>query len=269
MSDNKKEKITGIINKIIFHNIDNGYYILIVTLPNDEDVTITASHPNLHEGVTYEFEGVWIEHSRFGKQMNSQSVFEVAPNTKDGIRAYLSSSFFPGIGPVIASRIIKHFKEDVIKVFNEDIDRLLDVPGVSIKKLEAIKKSWEQNNEINDIMMFLQQFGITTVYASKIYEHYGKDCVSQIKEKPYDIAREIKGIGFKYADKIALEVGVKPDSEQRIKACIVHILESGSLDGHCYLLKDQITIKSTELLSVDIRPLVENILKYMKFYKYA
>ena len=171
-----------------------------------------------------------------------RAVFEVPPNTKEGLRAYLSSSFFPGIGPVIAARIIKHFKDDVIKIFNDDIDKLLLVPGVSPRKLEAIKKSWEDNKEINDVMMFLQQFGITTVYAAKIYAHYGKGCVAKIKESPYEIARDIKGIGFKYADKIALEVGINPESEERIRACIVHILESGSMDGHCYLLKEQITI---------------------------
>ena len=263
MSDKEKEKITGIVDKIIFHNRDNGYYILSVELPNNEEVTITAYHPNIHEGVTYEFEGKWTVHPRYGKQMNTKAVFEVPPNTKEGLRAYLSSSFFPGIGPVIAARIIKHFKDDVIRIFNDDIDKLLLVPGVSPRKLEAIKKSWEDNNEINDVMMFLQQFGITTVYAAKIYAHYGKGCVAKIKESPYEIARDIKGIGFKYADKIALEVGINPESEERIRACIVHILESGSMDGHCYLLKEQITIKSTELLGIDIRPKVVNILKYM------
>lgn len=263
MSNKEKEKITGIVDKIIFNNRDNGYYILNVELPNREEVTITAYHPNIHEGITYEFEGVWTVHPRHGKQMNSKTVFEVPPNTKEGLRAYLASSFFPGIGPVIASRIIKHFKNDVIRIFNDDIEKLLLVPGVSPKKLEAIKKSWEDNNEINDVMMFLQQFGITTVYAAKIYSHYGKGCVAKIKESPYDIARDIKGIGFKYADKIAIEVGIDPESEERIRTCIVHILESGSMDGHCYLLKEQITLKSTELLGVDIRPKVENILKYM------
>ncbi len=259
----QKEKITGIVEKIIFHNRDNGYYILSVELPNDESVTITAYHPSIHEGITYEFEGDWIHHPNYGKQMKTNKVFEVPPNTKEGLRAYLASSFFPGIGPVIASRIVAHFKDDVIRIFNDDIEKLLLVPGVSPKKLEAIKTSWESNNEINDVMMFLQQFGISTVYAAKIYKHYGKGCVEKIKKYPYEIARDIKGIGFKYADKIALEVGIKPDSEDRIKACIIHILESGSLDGHCYLMEEQITIKSTELLMVDIRPLVKNILKYM------
>ncbi len=263
MSDTQKQKITGIVDRIIFNNQDNGYNILSVELPNNENIVVTAYHPTIHEGLTYEFEGDWTVHQIHGKQMKAKSVFEVPPNSKEGLRAYLASSFFPGIGPVIASRIINHFKDDVIRVFNEDIEKLLMVPGISPKKLEGIKKSWQDNEEINDVMMFLQQFGISTVYAAKIYKHYGKGCVQKIKENPYELSTDIKGIGFKYADKIALEAGLSPDSEERIKACIKHILESGSLDGHCYLLEDQITNKSTELLNVDIRDKVKNILKYM------
>lgn len=264
MSDTQEKKIIGIVERIIFNNRDNGYHILSVELPNQKDtVVVNAYHPTIHEGLTYEFEGEWSTHPRYGKQMKAKSVFEVPPNTKEGLKAYLSSSFFPGIGPVIAGRIIGYFKDDVIRIFNEDIDKLLLVPGISPRKLEAIKSSWQDNEEINDVMMFLQQFGISTVYAAKIYKHYGKGCVQKIKENPYTLARDIKGIGFKYADKIALEVGVEPDSEARIRACIMHILDSGSLDGHCYLIDEQITISSTELLGVDIRDRVSNILKYM------
>ena len=259
-----KEKIVGIVERIIFHNRENGFYILSVELPNQkENAIINALHPNIHEGLTYEFIGNWDIHPRFGKQMKAKSVFEVPPNTKEGLRAYLSSSFFPGIGPVIAGRIIQHFGDDVIKIFNEDIERLISVPGISPKKLKAIKNSWQENSEINDIMMFLQQYGISTVYAAKIYKHYGKGCVQKIKENPYSMAKDISGIGFKYSDKIALEVGIEPDSEARIRACILHILESGSQDGHCYLLEEQITIESTNLLNVDIRDKVSNMLKYM------
>lgn len=257
------DKVVGIVEKIIFHKKENGYYILNVELPNNESVTITTFHPNVHEGVTYEFKGSWIDHSRFGKQMKSESALEVPPNTKEGLQAYLSSNFFPGVGRVIANRIVAHFKDDVIKIFNEDIDKLLLVPGISPKKLEAIKKSWEENQEINDVMMFLQQFGISTVYAAKIYKHYGRGCVQKIKENPYSLARDISGIGFKYADKVAMEIGIDQNSEIRIRACIMHILENGSLDGHCYLLDEQITIASTELLGVDIRDRVDFILKYM------
>lgn len=265
MSDNtENQKITGIVERIIFHNRDNGYHILSVELPNKNDnACIHAYHPTIHEGLTYEFEGTWSIHPVHGKQMKAKSVFEVPPNTKEGLKAYLSSSFFPGIGPVIAGRIIAYFKDDVIKIFNEDIDKLLLVPGISPRKLEAIKKSWQDNDEINNIMMFLQQYGISTVYAAKIYKHYGKGCVQKIKENPYALARDIKGIGFKYADKIAMEVGISPDSELRIRACILHVLENGSMDGHCYLLEEQINLESTELLGVDIRERVSFILKYM------
>lgn len=264
MSETLSKKITGIVERIIFNNRDNGYHILSVELPNQrENVVVNAYHPTIHEGLTYEFNGEWNTHPRFGKQMTAKSVFEVPPNTKEGLKAYLSSSFFPGIGPVIAQRIVAHFKDDVIRIFNHEIDRLLEVPGISPRKLEAIKKSWEDNEEINDVMMFLQQFGISTVYAAKIYKHYGRGCVQKIKENPYTLARDISGIGFKYADKVALEVGIEADSEERIRACIMHILESGSLDGHCYLIEEQITLSSTELLGVDIRDRVSNILKYM------
>lgn len=264
MSETKKEKIIGIVDRIIFNNRENGYHILSVELPNNNDnIVVNAYHPNIHEGLTYEFEGDWTTHPTYGKQMKASAVFEVPPNTKEGLRAYLSSSFFPGIGPVISQKIIVYFKDDVIRIFNEEIDKLLLVPGISPRKLEGIKKSWEDNDEINSIMMFLQQFGITTVYAAKIYKHYGKGCVEKIKENPYQLSTDIKGIGFKYADKIALESGIEPESEIRIRACIRHILESGSLDGHCYLLENQIAIKSTEFLNVDIRDKVTNMLKYM------
>lgn len=264
MSELEGEKIIGIVERIIFQNKGNGFHILSVELPNKRDnIVVSGSHPGIHEGLTYEFVGQWSTHPQFGKQMKAEKIFEVPPNTKEGLRAYLSSSFFPGIGPVISKKIIDFFKDDVIKVFNEDIDRLLLVPGISPKKLEAIKKSWEENQEINDVMMFLQQFGISTVYAAKIYKHYGRGCVQKIKENPYSLARDISGIGFKYADKVAMEIGIDQNSEIRIRACIMHILENGSLDGHCYLLDEQITIASTELLGVDIRDRVDFILKYM------
>jgi exodeoxyribonuclease V alpha subunit len=263
MSD-KKNKITGIVERIIFNNRENGYHILSVELPNSSDnIVVNVYHPTIHEGLTYEFEGDWTVHQTYGKQMKATAAFEVPPNTKEGLKAYLSSTFFPGIGPVTAGRIIDYFKDDVIRIFNEDIDKLLLVPRITEKMLDGIKKSWQDNEEINDVMMFLQQFGISTVYAAKIYKHYGKGCVDKIKENPYHLSTDIKGIGFKYADKIALEVGLDPESEARIRACIRYILESGSLDGHCYLLEEQISLKSTELLSIDIRDKVRNILKYM------
>jgi exodeoxyribonuclease V alpha subunit len=255
-----KNKVIGILNRIIYQNEDNGYHILSVDLPSLEDVKVTITQPNLFEGVTYEFQGEWITHAKFGNQFKADIAFEVQPSTKEGLRAYLQSSFFPGIGPVIANRIVEHFGDGIIDILNQDSDQLLRVNGISKSKLVAIKAAWEKNKEVNDIMMFLQQFGISTLFATKIFEFYGKNCVSQIMTNPYRLATDISGIGFMFADKIALQAGFAQDSAERIKACINFILEQGTLDGHCFLFVQQITIRSTELLKTDIKSKVQALL---------
>lgn len=256
----KSKKIVGILNRIIFKNEDNGYQVLSVDIPNHDGINVTITQPNIFEGVTYEFQGEWSVHSKFGHQFKAEIAFEVQPSTKEGLKAYLQSSFFPGIGPVIAERIINHFGDNIIDVLNTDSDQLLNVKGISKPKLVAIKAAWEQNKEINEIMMFLQQFGISTLFAAKIYEFYGKNCVSQILTNPYRLAVDISGVGFTLADKIALKAGFAEDSPERIKACINYILEQGTMDGHCYLMTNQISIRSTELLKVNIKDKVQQLL---------
>lgn len=253
-------KIIGILDRIIYKNEDNGYHILSVDVPNLEGITVTVTQPNIFEGVTYEFQGEWSVHPKFGHQFKAEIAFEVQPSTIEGLRAYLQSSFFPGIGPVIANRIVEHFGENVIDILNQDSEQLLQVSGISKSKLTAIKAAWEQNKEVNDIMMFLQQFSISTLFASKIFEFYGKNCVAQILTNPYRLAKDISGIGFTLADKIALKAGFAEDSPERIKACINFILEQGTMDGHCYLMPNQISMRSTELLKADIKSKVQTLL---------
>lgn len=260
LSDKKTEKLVATVDRILFKNDTNGYHVLNVEVSNLKDTTVTINHPNIFEGFTYEFNGEWSTHPKFGNQFKAINAFEVLPSSKEGLRSYLSSSFFPGIGPVIASRVINHFGDNAIEVFNNDLDKLLDVPGISKKKLEAIKAAWEKNKEINDVMMFLQQHGISTLYSKKIYEFYGKNCVSKVLSNPYRLARDISGIGFLYADKVALSVGFAPDGMERIEACVHYILDQGSNDGHCYLYENQITAKSTELLKTDLKGRVKECL---------
>lgn len=260
-------KIVGILNRIIYKNEDNGYHILSVDAPNLEGITVTVTQPNIFEGVTYEFQGNWSVHPKFGHQFKAEIAFEVQPSTKEGLRAYLQSSFFPGIGPVIANRIIEHFGDTVIDILNKDSEQLLEVSGISKSKLTAIKAAWEQNKEINDVMMFLQQFGISTLFASKIYEFYGKNCVTQILTNPYRLATDISGIGFMLADKIALKAGFAEDSPERIKACINFILEQGTIDGHCYLMPKQIEQRSTELLRTNVKDKIQTLLDSLELGK--
>lgn len=258
--ENTKNKIIGVLNKILYKNETNGYHVLSIDIPDLDDLAVTVTQPNLHEGLTYEFEGIWTTHKTYGKQFKADIAYEVQPSTKEGLRAYLQSSFFPGIGPVIANKIVENLGDNVIDILNNDIDQLLKISGISKAKLVAIKASWEENKEINDIMMFLKKFGISTLFATKIYEYYGKNCVSQIMVNPYKLVGDISGVGFKLADKIALQANFSTDSPERIKACINFILEQGTLDGHCYLTANQVTIRSTELLQVNIKNQVQALL---------
>lgn len=263
--EKRQNKVVGILNRIIFKNESNNYSVLSVDITDElTDTKITIMHPNLFEGVTYEFTGEWTKNEKYGHQFNANMAIEVQPSTKEGLRAYLQSSFFPGIGPVIAKRIIDHFGDDVINTLNKDADQLLRVNGISKSKLVAIKAAWEENKEINEVMMFLQQYGISTLYASKIYKHYGKNCVTQILNNPYKLANDISGIGFVFADKIALKLGFEIDSPERVRACINYVLEQSANEGHCFLYHKQISSRTTTLLAADIKDQVQNLLDSME-----
>lgn len=258
------EKIVGLVERILFKNEDNGYHVLALEVDGMKDTTAILNHPNIFEGFTYEFTGEWTLHQKFGHQFKATSTLEVLPSTRDGLRSYLASSFFPGIGPVIANRIINFFDgEDVLSIFNTNIDRLMDVPGISKSKLIGIKESWERNKEINDIMMFLQNHNISTLFAKKIYEFYGKNCVSQISINPYRLVKDISGIGFAYADRVALQLGFDTEGIERLEACISFILDQGSNDGHSYLYENQIKTKSSELLKIDSKDRVSECLELL------
>jgi exodeoxyribonuclease V alpha subunit len=265
MAEEKEpEKIIGLVERILFKNEENGYHVLALEVDGMKDTTAVLNHPNMFEGFTYEFTGEWTLHQKFGHQFKATSALEVLPSTRDGLRSYLASSFFPGIGPVIANRIINFFDgEDVLDIFNKNLDRLMDVPGISKSKLVGIKESWEKNKEINEIMMFLQKHNISTLFAKKIYEFYGKNCVAQILKNPYRLAKDISGIGFSYADRVALQLGFDTEGMERLEACISFILDQGSNDGHSYLYENQIKTKSSELLKIDSKDRVSECLELL------
>jgi len=255
------EKIIGSVERIIYSNQENGYHVLSVLLKDKgKECTVTTNQLKIHEGLTMEFHGQWVSNPRYGNQFKADKAIEIAPETREAMVKYLSSTFFKGIGPIIAKKIVQHFGENTLNVLKNEIDKLVEVPGVSRKKLETIKNSWIQNSEINEIMVFLQSYNISTLFATKIYETYGRDCINQIRQNPYRMANDIRGIGFKYADNIALDMGFARDCKERIAAGIIYILTEGENDGHCYLLHHQILKKSTEILEVRIQEKIDAIL---------
>lgn len=257
------EKISGVIERIIFKNEDNGYYVLELDRDNTGKITdiVTVNHIGITEGMSFEFEGQYVTNNKFGRQFKASRAFEVKPTSKKAIISYLSSNFFKGIGPVMAKKIVEKFGDKTVDIINEDISRLKEVQGISKKKLKVISEAWQKNSEINSIMLFLQQYSISNLLAVRIYEFYGRDCINQIKKNPYKLAKDIRGIGFIHADRVALDVGFAKDCFERISAGIMHVLSESENDGHCYLLHNQILQRTSELLGgVDVGIRIDEVL---------
>lgn len=260
--DNQVTKIRGEVQRVVFKNDVTGYHVLNVQLPkggksspnNNKGglITVKLTRPNTVAGMTLEFEGSYVQDPKYGYQFHAKNAREVMPDTNEGLIAYLSSSFFHGIGPVKAHKIVKRFGDETLNIFNTQIDRLLEVAGITKDNLASIKLGWEKNKEINEIMQFLMEYGMSAIFAQRVYEYYGRNCVRQIKENPYDLARHIHGIGFKKADALALSIGFAEDSSLRLKACIEFVLEASEQEGHCFRYHYQIIADAEEYLGFEL-----------------
>src|ERR1035437_2317413 len=179
-------EVSGYVENIIFSNEDNGYYVLGVVLKQEKGKTVvTINKLNIKKGLTLKFTGNWVETPKFGKQFKATKAEEITPDSSEGIIAWISSDYFKGIGQVTAQRMVDYFGIDkIIDVFNNDIDRLLEIRGITKKKLVGIKQSWEENKQVNEIMIFLQNNGISTLYSVKIHKTYGQDCIKIIQDNP-------------------------------------------------------------------------------------
>tara|TARA_B100000963_G_scaffold349582_1_gene358814 strand:+ start:83 stop:2383 length:2301 start_codon:yes stop_codon:yes gene_type:complete len=254
----------GIVKRVKFHNPLNGYAILSVEVVDKEkfkdNITITVNQPKIFEGVTMKFSGSWIKHPKFGKQFKCSSCQEIPPATTEAVIRYLSSGFFPGIGPVTAKKIVKYFGDDALDVFRNNIERLTEVRGINKSKLKVLKDSWKNNQEMNNIMLFLQEHMISTVFSVKIYKEYGINSIPTLKSNPYKLASDINGAGFFMADKLAMSLGFAKDGEERMSAAIHYILTNNQSDGHCYLTKKQIKSKIFNLINITSKEAVSKVL---------
>jgi exodeoxyribonuclease V alpha subunit len=199
-----------------------------------------------------EFAGHWMEHSRFGRQFKAQFATELKPATAGALEKYLGSGLIKGVGAKTAKRIVAHFGDRTLAVFEEDIDQLTAVPGIKEKKVSMIKAAWVEHRAIREVMMFLQSHGISTLFAVRIYKQYGNHSIAQVQENPYRLALDLYGIGFFTADRVALSLGFAPDSDLRIRAAIRHILSASREMGHCYLTRTQIATQAEALLSLEL-----------------
>jgi exodeoxyribonuclease V alpha subunit len=244
------ERLTGIVERITYHNPENGWTVMKVTPFRDPTklVAVLIHQVKVFAGATMEFQGSYSHHPKHGEQFKAIRAIEKKPATAAALEKYLGSGLIKGIGPAIARRVVGHFKDRTLEVFESKIEELLDVPGIADKKLLQIRLSWEEHKAIRDVMIFLQGYGISTLFATKIYKAYGNKAIQIVSENPYRLAHDIYGIGFFSADRIALAMGFEKNGTPRIEAGIKHVLSASREQGHCFLTEKQIIIQTPELL---------------------
>lgn len=250
------ERLAGIVERVTFHNEQNGWSVLKVSSFRDPGrlSTVLIHQAKVFAGATVEFWGSWSFHPKHGEQFKAIRAIEKKPASAAALEKYLGSGLIKGVGPAIAKRIVTHFADKTLDVFESRIDELTKVPGIAEKKLEQIKASWEEHRAIRDVMIFLQGYGISTLFATKIYKTYGDKAIEIVTKNPYRLAHDIYGIGFFSADKIALAMGFDRSGEPRIEAGIKHVLAASREEGHCFLSERQIIGDTLELLREKIDP---------------
>ena len=245
------EKLQCVIERITFHSEENGYSVLKVSARGFSDVIAAVGNmAEPHVGSCLNLYGFWKIDPKWGRQFVFQKCEETLPATVNGIKKYLGSGLVKGIGPVYAGRIVKHFGEQTLDVLDTTPNRLSEVPGIGPLRLEKIKKSWVEQKEIKNIMVFLQSHDVSTSLASKIFKQYGNDSIAVVTENPYRLADEIWGIGFKTADTIAKKLGFGHEKFERLRSGLFYTLNKLSELGHCFAYRAELITAGTELLEV-------------------
>lgn len=243
------EKLTGYVEHIIYRNADNGYTVLGL-VSGEEEVTCVGIFSAIAEGENIEAEGDYTEHPTYGKQFKVERFEEKAPEDEEAIERYLGSGAIRGIGLALAARIVRRFKEDTFRVIEEEPERLAEIKGISERKAMEIADQVNEKRDLRQAMIFLQQYGITMNLAVKVYHAYGQEVYGIIKENPYRLADDIDGVGFRTADEIATRVGIRMDSDFRIRSGILYILLQATGEGHTYLPEDELTGRAERMLEV-------------------
>lgn len=252
--------LEGTVERITYYSPETGYSVIRLLpasrleLRDAADdsglVTVVGNLPEVTPGENLQIEGVWQTHASYGRQFRAENVRSVAPATLEGIRRYLGSGLIKGVGSRTAARIVNHFGLETLHILDHDIDRLREVDGIGPYRARLVKQAWAEQQEIKNVMLFLQAHGVSTSLAVKIYKTYGDDSIQQVESDPYRLARDIYGVGFKTADKIARDLGLSLDHPTRLEAGLVYVLNQVVDDGHMYLPESELVQQAAELLEV-------------------
>ena len=246
------EHLRCVVERITYQNAENGYSVIKCRAKGYQDlVTVVGSMPDVHVGSVLYLGGSWKIDGKYGRQFAMETFEETLPATVYGIEKYLGSGLVKGVGPKFAGRIVRQFGAETLNVIEENPDLLLEVPGIGRVRVERIKKSWQEQKEIKNIMLFLQSHDVSTSHATRIYKTYGNDSIKIVQENPYRLADDIWGIGFRTADIIAEKMGFDRGKYVRLRSGILYTLNKLSEEGHCYATREMLLKTGAELLSVD------------------
>ncbi len=228
-------EIEGLLERITYNSEETGYTIGKLKVKGYNDLVVfTGNLLSVTPGEFLRLKGRWFTHPKYGIQFKVDSYVSLIPATAKGIEKYLSSHLIKGIGPVMAKKIVARFGVKTLDVIEHSVEMLRDVDGIGMKRIKMIERAWLEQKEIKEVMLFLQCHGVSATYATKIFKRYGQESIRIVKENPYRLATDISGIGFVTADKIAKDMGVSDDSQMRVEAGILYVLDQLAGEGHVY-----------------------------------
>ena len=246
-----EEVLEGYVDRIVYRNSENGYTVLNL-VRDDIEMTVVGTFTFVSEGEYICVTGTYATHSVYGEQLVMKSYEVKEPEDLFSIERYLGSGAIKGVGCALAARIVRKFKKETFDIIEREPERLSEIKGISERMAREIGIQFEEKRDMRNAMLFLQKYGISNTYAVKIYQQYGQRMYDIIQKNPYQLAEDISGIGFKLADEIARNVGISPDSSDRIKAGILYVLNNATGLGHVYLPEQELLRQSSELLLVDL-----------------
>src|SRR6185436_5564667 len=256
--------LSGSVERITFYNPENGYTVLRLrpeyqtgihavpksSLSFDGLATVVGNLPEVSPGEFLQLQGQWNRHPTHGSQFKAEVCEQTLPATVAGIQGYLGSGMIKGIGPKLAERIVGQFKEETFTIIEQNPERLLEVSGIGMDRTGKITAAWQEQKQVKEIMVFLHGHGVSTNLAVKIYKTYGDKSLETVQQNPYQLERDIYGVGFKTADRIARALGLPADHPSRIEAGIVFALNEMTNEGHVYVPKEILGQRAIELLEV-------------------
>jgi len=245
-------KLEGVLERITFYNQENGFLIgKLKGNDGKQEIAVVGKAPKVQCGETLVLAGNWAMHPKHGKQFSFESFESKLPASAYGIKKYLASGLIHGIGKTYANKIVDHFGADTLRIISEESARLLEIEGIGKMRAKSIKHAWEEQKAVREVMLFLQTYGVTDALCLRLVRKYGNEAKNILETDPYRIIREVKGIGFKTADRIALNLGLASNGPPRIDAGILHVMQECEDNGHTHFDRREIALQATELLDAN------------------